>query len=63
MIQKITRFLLLLLILQGTACKQKFNKAKLDRFFIALNKNDQNMGSIAIAVNGMLVYQNAIGYS
>jgi D-alanyl-D-alanine carboxypeptidase len=56
-------FLWLFLILQSFACKQTFDKAGLDNFFVTLNKHDQSMGSIAIAVNGELVYKNAIGYS
>jgi D-alanyl-D-alanine carboxypeptidase len=61
---KITRNLLwLILILQGCTHSQPLNKAGLDSFFAALNKHDQSMGSIAIAENGKLIYQNAIGYS
>ncbi|MBB6112125.1 serine hydrolase domain-containing protein [Mucilaginibacter lappiensis] len=63
MIQKIACFFLLFLILQSCTHAQTFNKAKLDSFFVALNTKDQNMGSISIAANGVLVYQNAIGYS
>ena len=63
MIKKIANFLLLLLVLQSTAQAQNLNKAKLDSFFVALNAHDQSMGSIAIAANGVLVYQNTIGYS
>jgi D-alanyl-D-alanine carboxypeptidase len=63
MIQKIANFLLLFLILQSTAYAQTFNKAKLDSFFVALNTHDRSMGNIAIAANGVVVYQNAIGYS
>lgn len=62
MIQKTDKFLLLFLILQSAACTPTINKAKLDRFFVALSTHDQSMGSIAIAVNGRLVYQNATGY-
>ncbi|NHA05105.1 beta-lactamase family protein [Mucilaginibacter sp. HC2] len=63
MIQKIACFFLLFLILETSTHAQTFNKAKLDSFFVALNTKDQNMGSIAIAANGVLIYQNAIGYS
>ncbi|WP_183562210.1 serine hydrolase domain-containing protein [Mucilaginibacter sp. SP1R1] len=63
MIQKIAYFFLLFLILQGCTHAQTFDNAKLDSFFVALNTHDQNMGSIAISANGVLVYQNAIGYS
>lgn len=63
MIQKIAYLFLLFLTLQSCAHAQTFNKAKLDSFFVALNTKNQNMGSIAISANGVLVYQNAIGYS
>ncbi|QTE38617.1 serine hydrolase domain-containing protein [Mucilaginibacter gossypii] len=63
MIQKKAYRFLLFLILQGYTQAQTFNKAKLDSFFVALNKNDQSMGNIAISANGVLVYQNAIGFS
>jgi len=42
---------------------QNFNKAKLDSFFYALSAHNKGMGSAAIAGNGEVVYQNAIGYS
>ncbi|MDB5030588.1 serine hydrolase domain-containing protein [Mucilaginibacter sp.] len=63
MIKKRPNLLLLFLILQSCTYAQTFNKAKLDSFFVALNTRDENMGSIAIAANGVVVYQNAIGYS
>jgi CubicO group peptidase (beta-lactamase class C family) len=63
MIQKIACFFLLFLILQSCTHSQTLDKAKLDSFFVALNTKEQNMGSIAISANGVLVYQNAIGYS
>ncbi|MDB4926720.1 MAG: hypothetical protein JWR23_2776 [Mucilaginibacter sp.] len=63
MIKKRPNLLLLFLILQSCTHAQTFNKAKLDSFFVVLNTRDENMGSIAIAANGVVVYQNAIGYS
>jgi CubicO group peptidase (beta-lactamase class C family) len=63
MIQKRAYHFLLFLILQSCTQGQTFDKAKLDSFFVALNKNDQSMGNIAISANGVLVYQNAIGFS
>ncbi len=63
MIKKTSTVLLLFLILHSCTHAQTFNKAKLDSFFVALNAHDQNMGSIAISANGVLVYQNAVGYS
>ena len=63
MIKKWPNLLFLLLILQSCTHAQTFNKARLDSFFVAMNAHDENMGSIAIASNGAVVYQNAIGYS
>jgi D-alanyl-D-alanine carboxypeptidase len=63
MIKKRLHLLLLLLLLQSCTHAQTFNKAKLDSFFVAMDKHDQNMGSIAITANGVLIYQNVIGYS
>jgi D-alanyl-D-alanine carboxypeptidase len=63
MTKKSLSVLFLFLILQSCTHAQTFNKAKLDSFFVALNTHDENMGSIAIAVNGVVVYQNTIGYS
>jgi CubicO group peptidase (beta-lactamase class C family) len=63
MIQKRACHFLLFLILQSCTHAQTFNKTKLDSFFVALNTNDQSMGSIAISANGVLVYQNSIGFS
>ncbi|MDR6943805.1 serine hydrolase domain-containing protein [Mucilaginibacter pocheonensis] len=63
MVQKIVCIFLLFPILQSCSQAQSFNKTKLDSFFVALHTKDQNMGSIAISANGVLVYQNAIGYS
>ncbi|HMG09420.1 MAG TPA: serine hydrolase domain-containing protein [Mucilaginibacter sp.] len=63
MIKKIPNLFLFFLILQSCTRAQTFNKTKLDSFCVALNTHDQSMGSIAIAANGVLIYQNAIGYS
>lgn len=63
MIQKRAYHFLLFLILQSCTHAQTFNKTKLDSFFVALNTNDQSMGSIAISANGVLIYQNSIGFS
>ncbi|MFI5157254.1 MAG: serine hydrolase domain-containing protein [Sphingobacteriales bacterium] len=62
MIKNRLTLLLFFLILQSCTYAQTFNKAKLDSFFVALNTRDENMGSIAIAANGVVIYQNAIGY-
>jgi len=63
MLKKTPVILLLFLVLQSCTHEQPLDKAKLDRFFVALNKHDESMGSIAMAENGKLIYQNAIGYS
>jgi D-alanyl-D-alanine carboxypeptidase len=63
MFKKISAFLLLSLLLHSCVRDQPVNKARLDSYFAAINTHHQNMGSIAIARNGVLVYQNAIGYS
>jgi D-alanyl-D-alanine carboxypeptidase len=63
MIKRYPYVFLIFLFLQSACQAQTLNKAKLDSFFVAMNTHDQNMGSIAIAANGVLVYQNAIGYS
>ena len=47
----------------NTLNAQNLNKAKLDSFFYALSTHNKGMGSAAIASNGKIVYQNAIGYS
>ena len=57
---------LLGLLLAGacnTLIAQNLNKAKLDSFFSALSVHNKGMGSVAIASNGNVIYQNAIGYS
>jgi len=40
---------------------QNLNKAKLDSLFQILEAKDKFMGSIAIAFNGAVIYENAIG--
>jgi D-alanyl-D-alanine carboxypeptidase len=61
MIKKIG--LLLFVIALNSSCKaQEFNKAKLDSFLNALTNHNKNMGSLAISVNGAMLYQKAIGY-
>lgn len=64
MLRKAALTLLPILILLSN-CHQihHFDKPKLDSFFTAMSAQDQTMGSIAIAENGTIVYQNAIGYS
>jgi D-alanyl-D-alanine carboxypeptidase len=45
------------------AAAQSPNKAKIDSLLQAVSADHQAMGSLAIARNGSLVYQKAIGYS
>jgi CubicO group peptidase (beta-lactamase class C family) len=40
---------------------QNLNKPKLDSLFAALESHNKNMGSLALSVNGDIVYQKAIG--
>ncbi len=60
------RFLLLALVLglfSHTAFSQEFDKAKLDKFFDALEANDKFMGSVALSKNGEIIYSRAIGFA
>ncbi|MGB3585537.1 MAG: serine hydrolase domain-containing protein [Tunicatimonas sp.] len=55
-------------LLAYSACSQnqsdgEFNQAKMDSLFAKIDLEEQGMGSIAIAKNGELVYQNAFGYA
>src|SRR6185437_6688717 len=63
MIRKLLAVLLFALTLNYTLKAQDINKAKLDSFFHALSLHNQGMGSVAVSIGGMLVYQKAIGYS
>jgi D-alanyl-D-alanine carboxypeptidase len=63
MVKKLLPVLSLFIAFTLAAQAQTLNKAKLDSFFVALNTHNRSMGSIAISVNGALVYQNAIGYA
>lgn len=60
-----TVFLTALVSLLGilTSTAQNFDKAKLDRYFDTLEKNDKFMGSVAVAQNGNIIYTKAIGYA
>jgi len=63
MIRKLLFVLLPILVLVSGCHKHSFNKPRLDSLLVTLNAHEQNMGSIAIADNGTIVYQNAFGYS
>ena len=53
--------LILWLILPGLASAQDFDKARLDRYFDALEKGDRFMGSVALSHKGELIYTRALG--
>ena len=58
------RLILLLFVLAVlTTHAQQINTVKLDSLFTSLAKNEEAMGSIAIAKNGKVVYQKAMGYA
>lgn len=58
------RLILLLFLLPVlTTHAQQINTVKLDSLFTSLAKNEEAMGSIAIAKNGKVVYQKAMGYA
>lgn len=42
---------------------QDFDKTKLDNYFQALEAHDAFMGSIAVSVNGKIIYTKSIGYT
>ncbi len=42
---------------------QSFDKAKLDKYFGALETNNKFMGSVAVSQNGQIIYSKAIGFS
>jgi len=54
-------FLLSALSLSLTA--QEFNREKLNQYFDVLEKEEQAMGSVALAKNGELIYQRQLGFA
>ncbi|MBC6493039.1 serine hydrolase domain-containing protein [Flavihumibacter stibioxidans] len=57
-------FLLCLALMAGFFLSaQSFDKAKLDRYFDALEQNNKLMGSVAVSKNGHLLYTRSIGYA
>jgi len=62
MIKKTLALLFFLAAAAYAAIAQNINKPKLDSFFAALESHNKAMGSLAISVNGAIVYQKAIGY-
>ncbi len=55
-------FSVLSTLLLHTGFAQMANRAKLDSFFEALQKNNKWMGSVAVAKGGQVVYSKSIGY-
>lgn len=54
---------LLILFIIGSMTAQTIDRAKLDAYFEALEKNDRWMGSVALIKGGQLLYARAIGFS
>lgn len=54
---------LLLLLSVSVSFSQTFDKAKLDSYFDALEKNDAWMGSVALSRNGAVIYTRSVGFS
>lgn len=46
-----------------TTLAQEFDKAKLDRYFDALEANNRFMGSVAVSRNGSIIYSRSTGYA
>ncbi|MBN7800052.1 beta-lactamase family protein [Algoriphagus aestuariicola] len=44
------------------ALAQSFDKAKLDRYFDALEESNRFMGSVAVSENGHVIYSRSLGY-
>lgn len=55
------RFLFLLLLHVSSHAQQTFNKEKLDSLFDIFDANDKLYGSVAIAKNGVLLYERILG--
>lgn len=52
----------LFLILQN-GFSQTFDKTSLDNYFLALEKNNKFMGSVALSQNGKIIYTKQLGYA
>lgn len=56
-------FLYCLLIVLGSSCtKQNINKPRLDSLLTSLQGHNKAMGSLAISVDGQVIYSRAFGY-
>ena len=61
MIRRISLYCLLIVL--GSSCtKHNINKPKLDSLLTSLESHNKAMGSLAISVNGDVIYSRAIGY-
>lgn len=60
---KILTAIIVLLTLTSLSFSQTLDKAKLDKFFDNLAKNNKAMGSLSIRKGGNILYNRAIGYS
>ncbi len=50
-------------ILTQTGFAQHIDKTKLDNYFNALETNNKFMGSVAVSIDGEIIYSKTIGYS
>jgi len=61
MIKRVSLYCFLTLL--STSCiKQNINKPRLDSLMTSLESHNKAMGSLAISVNGEIIYSRAIGY-
>lgn len=42
---------------------QDFDRARLDSYFSALEANNKFMGSVAVSLNGDIIYSRSVGYA
>ncbi|HEX3387116.1 MAG TPA: serine hydrolase domain-containing protein [Mucilaginibacter sp.] len=62
MIKKSVLLFCVLITIAYSSIAQSLNKPKLDSLMAVIESNNKAMGSLAIAVNGAIVYDRAIGY-
>ena len=61
-IRKVTFFLIIVACTMAVQA-QDFDKAKLDKYFQALNENNKFMGSVSVFHNGDEIYSQAVGFA
>lgn len=54
---------LILIISQIGLAQKSINKSKLDNYFNALEQNNKFMGSVAVSINGAIIYKKSIGFA